>query len=214
MTRRGFTLIELLVVIAIIAILAAILFPVFARAREKARQASCQSNLKQIGLGISMYAQDYDETLTPEYEYNPYPNNLLWWEDLIQPYTKNYQMLVCPSEPNQQYSYARPNWPGIPNPINFSYAANGNGGNTGPAPMAAWTGCPLAKVMDVTGTILVCESTQMEIWDYNTTDAWAPDGIGYIASTRHNDGSNWLFVDGHVKFQKHSTQSQWTIASD
>jgi prepilin-type N-terminal cleavage/methylation domain-containing protein/prepilin-type processing-associated H-X9-DG protein len=95
----GFTLIELLVVIAIIAILAAILFPVFARARENARRASCQSNLKQIGLGIAQYAQDYDETMPPGYVKgsNSSSSNAGPWHWLIQPYTKSLQVLRCPS---------------------------------------------------------------------------------------------------------------------
>jgi len=104
--RRGFTLIELLVVIAIIAILAAILFPVFARAREKARQASCQSNEKQIALAMIMYAQDYDETMVP---CTTWGNNVGWtydwtkdytWPQLINPYVKNWQLHVCPSDGN------------------------------------------------------------------------------------------------------------------
>ena len=99
MNRRGFTLIELLVVIAIIAILAAILFPVFARAREKARQASCQSNLKQLALGAIMYGSDYDERHLPQ---NTSPvvgpaMGRIWWMGLIQPYLKNLQLLSCPS---------------------------------------------------------------------------------------------------------------------
>src|SRR5205814_958544 len=99
--RRAFTLIELLVVIAIIAILAAILFPVFAQARESARSVSCLSNMRQIGLGLRMYSQDYDET---------YPNIRLYidpgvgccnldltWKNVIQPYIKNKQVFGCPS---------------------------------------------------------------------------------------------------------------------
>ncbi|MCE5215684.1 DUF1559 domain-containing protein, partial [bacterium] len=94
--RHGFTLIELLVVIAIIAILAAILFPVFARAREKARQSACQSNLKQVGLAAQMYAQDYDETMVRAWRMTN-DNNGTTWADMLMPYMKNLQMLDCPS---------------------------------------------------------------------------------------------------------------------
>lgn len=108
--RTAFTLIELLVVIAIIAILAAILFPVFAQAREKARQTSCLSNMKQIGTGAIMYAQDYDETMPETGWQGPCSNpttgaasdtffsGVFAFPLAIQPYTKNYQVLVCPSD--------------------------------------------------------------------------------------------------------------------
>ena len=103
--RRGFTLIELLVVIAIIAILAAILFPVFAQARAKARQAACMANLKQLGLAFEMYCQDYDELL-PIWGYGDtsQPDNgpdegFYAWDTVIDPYTKNQQILLCPDNP-------------------------------------------------------------------------------------------------------------------
>jgi prepilin-type N-terminal cleavage/methylation domain-containing protein len=97
MKRRGFTLIELLVVIAIIAILAAILFPVFARARDAARKTQCVSNLKQIGTAILMYAQDYDECLVPAQTGTCQMPDSFCWGDLIQPYAKNTGLLQCPS---------------------------------------------------------------------------------------------------------------------
>jgi len=115
-TRRGFTLIELLVVIAIIAILAAILFPVFARAREKARQTSCLSNVKQIALAIRMYVQDYDERFPSARSVPgcPYPDygasipamllverQLQGWPSLMIPYVKNQQIFWCPSDSNE-----------------------------------------------------------------------------------------------------------------
>src|SRR5262249_42833296 len=92
--RCGFTLIELLVVIAIIAILAAILFPVFAQAREKARQASCSSNCRQIGLAVMMYAEDNDQSY-PLYVHAPKHDQ--WWYDTIQPYAKDKRIFTCPS---------------------------------------------------------------------------------------------------------------------
>jgi prepilin-type N-terminal cleavage/methylation domain-containing protein len=115
--RRGFTLIELLVVIAIIAILAAILFPVFAQARAKARQASCLSNLKQVGTGSAMYTQDYDELVIPEWlntqpdasdDPSLYPGTCgspadchdykRFWPYRIQPYIKNWGVTTCPDD--------------------------------------------------------------------------------------------------------------------
>jgi len=103
-TRRGaFTLIELLVVIAIIAILAAILFPVFAQAREKARTASCLSNIKQMNLSATMYVQDYDETLVPFWTTNTglaAPAGQFWWPKLVDPYTKSWAIYHCPSAPD------------------------------------------------------------------------------------------------------------------
>jgi prepilin-type N-terminal cleavage/methylation domain-containing protein/prepilin-type processing-associated H-X9-DG protein len=99
--KKAFTLIELLVVIAIIAILAAILFPVFAQAREKARQTSCLSNQKQMGIAVMMYAQDYDETMPQAYYYNNDSNataGYTHWSGLVQPYVKNLGIFVCPSD--------------------------------------------------------------------------------------------------------------------
>jgi prepilin-type N-terminal cleavage/methylation domain-containing protein/prepilin-type processing-associated H-X9-DG protein len=100
--KTGFTLIELLVVIAIIAILAAILFPVFAQAREKARAISCLSNTKQIGLGLAMYTQDYDELMPAAFaSVNPVNNgtiNVITYENQITPYIKNKQIFICPSD--------------------------------------------------------------------------------------------------------------------
>ena len=112
--RRGFTLIELLVVIAIIAILAAILFPVFAKAREKARQASCLSNEKQLGLAMMQYTQDNDE-LTPSSNFWGYG-----WAERINPYSKSAGVFRCPDDSHSSTNTDTPGW------VPISYALNGN----------------------------------------------------------------------------------------
>jgi prepilin-type N-terminal cleavage/methylation domain-containing protein/prepilin-type processing-associated H-X9-DG protein len=197
--QRGFTLIELLVVIAIIAILAAILFPVFARAREKARQSSCQSNVKQLCLGFAMYAQDYDETTIScflSYEGDP---DRIDYTLLVQPYVKNEQILVCPSDSspvNATSSYQT-----LPRSYALSYGAHDNGG-----------GAPLAEVDFPAETVSVVDGcpTHPGIHyegGYNDLgDAWHPDywpeSCHYSSSRaapRHNQMSNVGFVDGHVK---------------
>ncbi|HOJ19899.1 MAG TPA: DUF1559 domain-containing protein [Armatimonadota bacterium] len=212
--QSGFTLIELLVVIAIIAILAAILFPVFAQARENARKSNCQSNLKQIGTGILMYAQDYDEVLPPSYLYlDSAKTQLAWWEDLLQPYVKNYNVMACPSDSDGVYANLRP--AGTANPLKFSYAANGHGGGSGIRPMGgAGTSCSLSQIQTVSNLILIGETRSTstgggkEWWSVDHADAYAADGVGLI-DRRHSSGSNWLFADGHVKFLKKTEREMW-----
>lgn len=122
--RQGFTLIELLVVIAIVAILASILFPVFARARENARRSSCMSNMKQMGLGLIQYSQDYDETYPPSYYYGTFDagdsSGILHWSGYMQPYLKSTQIFVCPGDPTGGLA-----------PTNYITGNNGAGSPTG-----------------------------------------------------------------------------------
>lgn len=110
LAKKGFTLIELLVVIAIIAILASILFPVFSRAREKARESTCMSNLKQIGVALQMYATDYDDLLPMAHEYPapPPPDDEYHQGEpsivtLLNPYVKNNQIFRCPSDKDKMW---------------------------------------------------------------------------------------------------------------
>jgi len=151
----GFTLIELLVVVSIIAILAAILFPVFARARENARRTSCLSNLKQIGLGMMQYVQDNDERY-PTYFYgsdagstagpdaahggNWYPSTSVnwYWQNMIFPYVKSVQVFICPSSPLAKAAYKVPT--GIYGPYATQYGANGvsSGAQIGPIVNGKW----------------------------------------------------------------------------
>jgi prepilin-type N-terminal cleavage/methylation domain-containing protein/prepilin-type processing-associated H-X9-DG protein len=204
--RKAFTLIELLVVIAIIAILAAILFPVFARARENARRASCMSNLKQIGLGIMMYSQDYDEKLPPTYNYYNGSGNapLVWWEDVTQPYIKSWQLFICPSD-SVPISYGTYRPSEGPNPMLTSYSSN-------EIVMTAGTGQALAAFTNPSTTILVADSEGMEL--YSKTIAVPGNSTTIIADyigNRHLDGANFLFADGHVKWRKQTIYAEWQI---
>jgi len=198
--RRGFTLIELLVVIAIIAILAAILFPVFAKAREKARQSSCLSNEKQIGLAILQYAQDYDERLPYMYVRMPAGStNLYWCQDVVMPYVKNNQVFVCPSD-SWTYTGERP--AGLPNPLVGSYTL----------PYSV-SGLAMGTIDDASGTIMNLECTNPDFWGYVKTDVPQASGWDSRVAKRHNDGFNMVFCDGHAKWLKQSTAGMWTPAS-
>ena len=123
---RGFTLIELLVVIAIIAILAAILFPVFAQARAKARQASCTSNGKQLILAWQMYTQDYDELVVPYTDIGGSAGIVMPWPLLMQPYTKNDQIMTCPDRSDYHIGYTQ----------NANLARSDSFNNSGPRSLA------------------------------------------------------------------------------
>jgi len=219
--RSGFTLIELLVVIAIIAILAAILFPVFAKAREKARQTSCLSNLKQCGLAAMAYATDYDEKMVYYYSYAPYNTRLFWWGDLLQPYMKNYQLLECPSG-SWGYTYARP--PGLPNPLICSYALPAMTTRDDGVATPRISGTSMALIQDATGTILFCDSTTAEIYTGGSLSftIGGPNGVTDLGTgsysrvaKRHNDGTNFAFCDGHAKWLNRSQPGMWTtLAGD
>lgn len=185
--RRGFTLIELLVVIAIIAILAAILFPVFARAREAARQSSCLSNLKQLGSGTMMYIQDYDETNLRANNIASYslPNgtlststNCLWMYQLY-PYVKNAQVYSCPSDAAAKFSSTA--YTGT-----LGYGFNDNYGIGGLA---------LAAFQRPAETLIFADTNYYLVdWDTSaTSDNHTP------VLPRHNGGANTVMYDGHAK---------------
>jgi prepilin-type N-terminal cleavage/methylation domain-containing protein/prepilin-type processing-associated H-X9-DG protein len=195
MRKSGFTLIELLVVIAIIAILAAILFPVFARAREKARQASCLSNLKQIALGVMMYAQDFDELL-PYYQR---PFGVAWYDDL-QPYLKNRGITVCPSKRDWNPSHATHK---TGYGLNETVFPSGLGSPTPPASVS------LAQIYAPSETIGGADKNQGNAYivgtSFSGSVAWP-----YNVDTRHNDGANFFFLDGHAKWM--ARNADWSTS--
>ena len=208
--RRGFTLIELLVVIAIIAILAAILFPVFARARDKTRQASCSSNLRQIGTAVMMYVQDYDETMPP-FHITPWGLNarLFGYFDLIYPYTMNVQIWVCPSG-HVVHSGHRGDLDEGEGPYrqefrsSYSTLRASSVGHV-PVPMSS---LPLAEIPRPAETILMFESRHRQPhWPVDfgfDNDTFAPlemEDDGRVGGTmyRHSRQMNVVYCDGHVK---------------
>jgi len=190
--RQGFTLIELLVVIAIIAILAAILFPVFARAREKARQASCCSNLKQLGLAARMYAQDYDGVTTRMYFGRGW--SAYRWHQSLHPYVVNREIYRCLSGAQLVDRYTG---------LYMSYSMN----STNDGRHCFWYGVPESAIQDPSGTIYITDSTGGRYYVYWLTASNAERYVDW----RHNSGANFLFCDGHVKWRRKTQRSEWTI---
>ena len=205
--RHGFTLIELLVVIAIIALLAAILFPVFSRARENARKSSCLNNLKQIGIGIAQYAQDYDEAMIGVSIGGVAPNR---WQERIQPYIKSLQVFRCPSNTSAAFLTGTV----IANTYVNHYVGNGNKDNnpgsfTYSRPMDSMVpdnsntavARALADIQKPAECVAVIEykapastNNNPNVGSYSNTYGMSP--------TNHLGTTNYLFVDGHVKSLK------------
>ncbi len=193
---RAFTLIELLVVIAIIAILAAILFPVFAKAREKSRQSSCQSNLKQLSLSTLQYVQDYDE----KYPYNitVAGGRTVTVFDLCQPYVKNVQIMACPSDSTPLLSahFQLLGLPATPQVWSASYAPNFALVEDGPNNAVTGSNHAVIALSEVTRaaeTALWADAILQRNFSGTATYGTAP------CQARHNDTCDSSFADGHVK---------------
>jgi len=219
MKRSAFTLIELLVVIAIIAILAAILFPVFAQAREKARAASCLSNQKQIMLAFKMYAQDYDETHPPSQNWTSFsaPDlNGATFSGVTQPYIKNRGIFICPSNKrtrNPDPSYNVPD-DGVRH-TSTSYAVNLDAGYMGYYFGPQYSGTPdgLLQIVQsgISGSeasvdkpaqlIALVEKGQLES-SWQLVRFWWLVSAPISFAKPHNSRANFGFDDGHVKSMK------------
>jgi prepilin-type N-terminal cleavage/methylation domain-containing protein/prepilin-type processing-associated H-X9-DG protein len=227
--QRGFTLIELLVVIAIIAILAAILFPVFAQARESARKTQCLSNTRQIGTAVMMYVQDYDETFFPQ----PWPGGCAetgyftnnpnqprqHWATMVYPYIKNGGIFDCPSYSGVTYIAAYALWEcgrgaNSPRIVPFvEYGLNemifGNAGANGvPIPT------PLAKLQEAASIGIIADNNYIYSWrvcmigpaDSQNFRKYWPEGRNgwefYQGRPRHQGGMNFTYADGHSKWAR------------
>jgi len=192
MSRRGFTLIELLVVIAIIAILAAILFPVFAKAREKARQTSCLSNVKQLALAFHMYAQDYDG-MGMQRDVGAAPNRYHWTK-MVEPYVKNTQMFTCPSTrlASTCFDFSIP----TSYAYSFCFARGAEATIKSPSELlifADW------RASSVKWNVAACACAGGIACITNAS--WRPG----VDTPPHNDGVNVALYDGHAKWMSNST---------
>lgn len=186
--HSGFTLIELLVVIAIISILASIIFPTFSKAREKARQTVCTSNLRQLGLAVEMYITDYDEILPPFLSQPARPAMLCF--DILQPYIKNRQILLCKSDPQGRINAA------ALDAGRYSYAANmvvfGSPNCAGAMPNIYTNATTAAAVPLPAETVSFFDAFKPDNSDW-TQFVFPPDA-------RHNEGVNVAYMDYHVKW--------------
>ena len=213
--KTAFTLIELLVVIAIIAILAAILFPVFGRARENARRTKCSSNLKQLGLAMAQYVQDYDESVMPGRAGTSCGGACYTtWNNILQPYMKTRQIIMCPTSGNNSTINYTVNGLvlAVAGGASDSAGANFKGGRISAIPLVAQT--PLFA--DAVGSGLETDAPQflLPTAKGSNTETGRLATIGGtinlsnpsgLVQMRHFDGCNLAFVDGHVKWYKGDT---------
>jgi len=211
---RGLTLVELLVVIAIVAILVAILLPALSRAREKAKQTSCSSNLRQIGLALSMYREDWDGVnLEARCDWSSDPPGRVAWEEQLAPYiagkeeaTERMEVFRCPS-----FGPWRPacDLPNAGHGFVGGYGLNTYPGRSGggfPAEEGI-SGLPEGEVGDEVSTIAVYESLLCHWYEGHDWPYCQP-------AYRHNEGTNLLFLDGHVKWAKRIEPGWWTPEAD
>ena len=208
-SRHGFTLIELLVVIAIIAILAAILFPVFAKARERAQQSACLNNLKQIGTATNLYFDDWDDRLY----FHHAALEEITWAGRLKPYTRTEQVYVCPSDP--ETALINPNSGEVHRPsylINAYFTHNfpPDSSEESEEPENQYTRDD-SRMVSPAETILFCESgIKEEGHNQDDYDAW--NGLSSVESLfnmkRHNGGTNYAFVDGHAAWKKYTHVKQ------